>query len=123
MKKLLYFGCVRSVGHYLWVNEGNSVCNVSALKLHTGITGVTDNFIRGIDGFFTPPNGPQGAYRVARVEPFLIVAWNDLTVDSRPGSNSVLLGIGYASADEILDDAINHFPSVMRRQTTPLHPI
>lgn len=121
MKKMLYFGCIREHGHHLWCNEGNTCANRSALHRHTGIEGVTDNFIRTLDGTYVPLEYIQGRYKECLVPPFRIVAWNDYTVDRRPGSNSVLLGIGYATADEMLDDAINHFPSVMQRQTVPLH--
>ena len=122
MKKLLYFGCIGQSGHYLWVSEHYSVSNVSALKHHTGITMVNERFLHFMDGAFVPPSGKQGVFRESIVPPFRIIAWSDYTVDSRPGSNSALLGYGYANADEILIDAINHFPSVMQRQTSPLRP-
>lgn len=102
--------------------ERGHIANRSALQSITGIEGVTDNFLHAIDGTFTPLISGQGAYKESIVPPFRIVAWHDYTVDSRPGSNSALLGIGYESADEMLNDAINHFPAVMQRQTSPLHP-
>ena len=118
MKKLIYFGCIGAKGRYLWATERDHIANRSALQSITGIKGVTDNFL----GTFTPLISGQGAYKESIVPPFRIVAWNDYTVDTRRGSSSALLGIGYASTDEMLDDAINHFPSVMRRQTSPLYP-
>lgn len=122
MKKLLYFGCIGDKGHYLWSSEHSHIANRSALKSITGIEGVTDRFLLSIDGTYAPLISTQGAYKESFVPPFRIIAWHDYTVDSRPGSNSALLGIGYDSTDEMLNDAINHFPSVMKRQTIPLHP-
>lgn len=125
MKKLLYFGCIREKGHYLFSGDspGCNIANRSSLERLVGIAGVTDSFLHTIDGTYVPFDTRQGAYKVSTVPPFLIVAWNDYTIDTRPGSNSVFLGIGYASDVEMINDAINHFPSVMKRQTVPLFPV
>ena len=120
MKKLLYFGCIRDKGHYLWYSEQNRIANSSALKSITGIEGVTDNFLNSIDGTYTWNTYGQGICKYSLVPPFRIIAWNDFTVDTRPGSNSVLLGIGYESAQEMFAEAMKQFPSVMQRQTIPL---
>jgi len=122
MKKLLYFGCIGEKGHYLWVNEHDRCHNCSTLKALTGIEDVTDQFIHTIDGTFVPVVTDQGAYRVSIVPPFTIVAWHDYTVDQRSGSNSALLGVGFNSPDEIIDEANQQFPSVMKRQPVPLYP-
>jgi hypothetical protein len=121
MKRMLYFGCLVKKGHYLWATESCHIANRSALKSVSAIDDVTDEFLISLDGAFTPLISAQGAYKESLVPPFRIIAWHDYTVDSRPGSNSALLGIGYESTDEMLDDAINHFPSVMKRQTSPLY--
>lgn len=120
MKKLLYFGCIKECGHYLWVSERENVCNCSALKRYSGIDGVTDRFLNGIDGTYVPgTTQEQGVYQESIVPPFRIVAWHDYTVDRRPGSNSAILGIGYDSAVEMLADAVEYFPLVMKRQSPP----
>lgn len=70
-----------------------------------------------IDGRFTPKSTTeQGLYTQTQQQDWLILAWHDYTVDKRLGSNSVLLGQGYASAAELIADARIKFPSVMRRQ-------
>lgn len=122
MKTLLYFGYIKEKGHYLWTRENCVITNRDALERLTGIRGVTDNFLNAIDDVYTPLITAQGAYKEFFVPPFRIVAWHDYTVDTRPGSNSALLGRGYESVIEMLKDAENQFPSVMNRQTAMLFP-
>lgn len=123
MKRILYFGCGRDKGHFFWMSEWHSAMNRDALQRATGLDTVTENFLRAFDGTFTPMITAQGAYKLSSVPPFLIVAWHDYTVDTRPGSNSALLAVGYGgSAEEVIQDAPNWFPSVMRRQTVALYP-
>lgn len=119
MKKMFYFGCIGQAGHYFWINEREKVHHYRTFDSRIPIT-----FPMAMDGIFVPGDtNRQGVYKESLVPPCRIIAWHDYTGDSRPGSNSALIGIGYESADEMLADAINHFPTVMKRQTAPLHRI
>jgi len=123
MKRILYFGCGRGSGHYLWVGEWGKEERPDMILGLTGIT-ITKEFIHHIDGKYVPKTtNQQGAYRETMEAGFRIIGWHDYTVDRRQGSNSVFIGVGYESAAELLDDARNFFPSVMLRQTVPLHPM
>ncbi len=122
MKKLLYFGCLRDVGHFLWLGDDSGmICSAEELEKKTGIKAYTDEIFWGIDGRHVPKNTKaQGAAKESIVPPFRIVAWHDYTIDHRGASNSALLGFGYESAEEMLADAAIQYPSVIKRQTKPI---
>lgn len=111
MKKLFYFGCIGQKGHYLFGGSERE----AAKALH-----LSDAFIRSIDGKFTPTETTeQGLYRLSVIGICQIVSWHDYSVDQRPGSNSILLGIGFNDAEEMLSEAEKLFPEVMKRQKRP----
>lgn len=116
-RQLYYFGCLGNKGHFLWDRERSA--NVEGV-LKT-MPGINPNVLRRIDGTFAPgnPYEPTGLYMESIVPPVRIVAWWDRSVDSRPGSNSALIGYGYDAAEEMLTDAEVLFPSVMGRQPRP----
>lgn len=122
MKKLLYFGCLQDVGHYLWDGEDScSIYGAESLEKRTGIRAYSDDIFWGIDGRYVPKGTKaQGAAKETIVSPFRIVAWHDYSIDSRGASNSALLGFEYESAEEMLADAVVQYPSVMKRQTKPI---
>lgn len=116
MKKLLYYGCIREKGHNLFDTDGYSTAPRESLfpvKFNLQI-------LKVIDGSFCPCNPMSQRYNECIVPPLRIVAWWDYSIDQRPGSNSNLIGYGYESAEEMIDDAFNIFPSVMKRQTRPI---
>jgi hypothetical protein len=115
MKKLYYFGCIGNVGHYFWYNNSNSTDSRSIR-----IEGVNMKICSYLDGNFTPADPTPGKYNDCIIPPLRIVAWHDYSVDKRGGSNSVLVGYGYANAEEMIDDAIVKFPAVMNRQPRPV---
>ncbi len=118
---LLYFGCIGDAGHHLWVSESRQVANITALRRYHPLPGVSEDFLRHIDQTFCPSvSVPDGVYRVSYVPPFRIIAWRDRSVDSRSGSNSALLGVGYETAEELIGEARQQFPSVISRQRQPL---
>ncbi len=119
-KTLLYFGCLRESGHYLFADEsGRSLCKKKDVEAIVGF--LPDGILWEIDGKFTPKStSEQGSYREVIVGQFRIISWHDYTVDRRHGSNSSLLGVGYESSDDMFADAAVRFPSVMRRQTRTL---
>jgi hypothetical protein len=113
-KRLFYFGCIGKVGHYFW--ETNS-WDVDSRNIR--IEGVNTKIFRFLDGNFTPNDPTEGIYNDCVIPPLRIIAWHDYSVDKRPGSNSVLIGYGYETAEEMIDAAYKKFPSVMNRQPRP----
>lgn len=113
-KHLYYFGCIGNVGHYFWTSNAWSSDSRS-----TRIDGVNTKILERLDGAFTPADPTEGIYNDCVIPPLRIVAWHDYSVDKRPGSNSVLVGYGYETAEEMIDDAVVKFPSVMNRQPRP----
>lgn len=122
IKALLYFGCIRESGHYLWINESMRIHNWATLRDVAKVTGVTQRFVDCIDGIYMPFDTRQGCYRLSHVPPFKIIGWHDYTIDKRPGSNSNLLAVGMDDVREIIDAALIKFPSVMKRQPCGLFP-
>lgn len=117
-RKLIYFGCIREAGHYYWTHENYGRFFGEGLA---SLLGCNPRLIEHFDGVYPPwPEKELGRYQESIVPPVRIVAWWDRTVDSRPGSNSALIGTGYDSAQEMLDDAPKWFPSVMKRQPRPV---
>jgi hypothetical protein len=78
---------------------------------------VSRSLFRGIDSTLCPGgNERQGVYRVTKTGPVMIVSWWDRTGDSRPGSNSNLIGIGYDNAEDMIAAARVPFRRTMERQ-------
>ncbi len=120
MKKLLYFGCIRVVGHSLFDGDGNSINGRGHLL---GFTDVNTDILERLDGTFAPKSTEMGKYNDCIVPPLRIVAWWDYSLDKRGNSNSNLIGYGYSSAEEMIDDAYKRYPSVMNRQPRPVKAI
>lgn len=118
-KPLIFFGVTgTSAGHY-FAGEGGPYSDGNARLFH----GLNRHVLAAIDGTFAPGNTrEQGLYQVSIVPPVMIVSWWDYTVDSRPGSNANLVGMGFADAEEIIDAAYKKFPHIMGRMKRP-HPI
>jgi hypothetical protein len=114
-KKLLYFGCMRQPGHHLWAGDYDQARPSTINIPHIG-----DGLLGMLDSTFCPPaKVKEGLYLESIVPPVRIIAWWDRSVDNRYGSNSTLVGYGYESGEQMLDDAKNIFPSVMNRQPRP----
>lgn len=120
---LLYFGCLRETGHYMFYSEHAQMINdPTDLEKKTGIKANLKSIFWGIDGGFVPEGTiKQGDAKESVVPPFRIVAWHDYTIDKRGKSNSAFLGVGYGSAEEMLADAAFMFPSVIKRQPVPVN--
>lgn len=119
MKKLLFFGCGRGAGHRWWPSE--SMDHHSSV-LARDFPEVNKHVIEGIDGTYTIPNGPECVYREVNIGPVKILAWNDYSIDQRPGSNSALIGKGFSAAKEIIEYAKTKYPNFMSRQKQILTP-
>jgi hypothetical protein len=116
MKKLLYFGCMSRTGHFLYDQDnGHSVSGREHLLMPETNYGI----LKCIDANFTPKKLKSGIYKESIIPPIRIVGWWDYSVDDRSGSNSNLIGVGYHSAEQMIDDAYKIFPTVMNRQPRP----
>lgn len=115
-KTLLYFGCIRDKGHYLWESDGRPLLVFGNTMKQ--MPGINPAILTGIDGMFPPANnGGEGVYSVNIInEKLIIIAWWDYSIDNRPGSNSALIGYGYKNEQIIISDAMIAYPSVMTRQ-------
>lgn len=126
MKKLYFFGCGNNQkGHYLFESDDRSTGHTDPISDRYGIN---RRILGGmIDSSFAPANNEeQFKYQLSyvgttKVDFIKIVSWWDRTGDSRPGSNSSLIGIGYASAEDMVDDAYAIFPKTMGRMTRPVN--
>lgn len=119
-KKLLYFGCIGHAGHSLFEYDSpGGYIRATSANLREYFPQSNLECLKAIDGTFGPHTREQGKYNDCTIPPLRIVSWWDYTIDSRPGSNSNLIGIGYESAEEMIDDAYKIFPSVMNRQPRP----
>lgn len=114
-KILLYFGVWDVPGHYLHYQGGRTV-----REENSGIPNVNPSLLRHLDGTFPPPERDGlSLYNESIVPPVRIVAWWDRSGDKRPGSSSTLVGYGYDSAEEMIDEAYKLFPKQMNRQKRP----
>jgi hypothetical protein len=114
MKHLFFFGCSNNEkGHY-WFAPGEGLASDEMVRRSLNIR---MELVRSIDNRFLPVDSKQGVYKVSSVPPVIIISWADYTVDSRPGSNSTLVGRGYFGSYEMLEDAQRLFPNFMSRQT------
>lgn len=117
-KKLLYFGCMKEKGHHLFEHDDSYSSDRRGEIIFRDYP-VNARVLDYLDGTFAPCDRTEGVYNDCVIPPLRIVAWWDLSVDDRPGSNSVLIAFGYNSAEEIIDDAYKLFPTVMNRQPRP----
>lgn len=118
---LLYFGCVGKRGHYMWKDETTSGRPLQFLVEIPDLSDVLAHSIeRRIDGEFAPSiTLTESIYQECLLWPVRIVGWHDRSVDNRINSNSALVGYGYDTGDQMLDDAAYLFPSVIARQPRP----
>lgn len=110
MKRLYYLGCrTGDKGHFLWTRQWSGA--------GWGIPEMSDQLRGALDGVFCP--AIEGVAMRSNVGPWRIVSWIDRSVDSRPGSHSTFVGIGYEREEEMVVDAVIQFPDVFQRPYTP----
>ena len=113
---LLYFGCWRARGHYLWTRHGQMSARRDLERIGP----------RNIDGDFAPHPTPhrngycdcpqvEGTAALHHVEGWTILAFWDRSVDGRRGSNSAFLVYGEHSFDDMLALSRGHFGEVWQR--------
>lgn len=115
-KELIFFGVIgTSAGHYF-----QGIGGPYSGGYRNVLPGVNLKVLEHIDGAYPPGSTNEGGkYQVSIVPPLLIVAWWDYSVDKRPGSNANLIGYGYDDPEQMIDDAYQQFPNVMKRQPRP----
>lgn len=99
----LYFGCHRVPGHYLWAP---GMYRASSYKLDF------------IDTTICPPNEPQGVANLVHLNldgPRTVIAFWDLSVDLRPGSNSAFILPGLLGFAAAVAEVWAAFPEVWSR--------
>ena len=115
MKKLFYFGCKDSAGHYLW--EGPNEIYPQTISHRIGANNANTRFFERMDAVYAPGRTEkEGVYQEVDIDGFKILAWWDRTVDKRPGSNSALIGWGFNTSEEMIEAAKIIYPWVMSRQ-------
>lgn len=112
-RMILYFGCIRESGHYMWDARGRK-------SYHD----IPQPWGYSIDGKLCPPgdpwakNGqPQGSAALHHKDGWTALAFWDRTVDSRPGSNSAFLADETLTFEQLLERAKEAFPQVFARFT------
>jgi len=102
-----YFGCVGGTGHYLFDRRLN--------KVHSGNGGPALNF----DGVLCPP-GSRKLYvaalaRLGATGHSALAFW-DCTIDSRPGSNSIIFAPSLAASPALIMRKFSElFPTIFQR--------
>lgn len=116
MKKLFFFGCLDQVGHYFKPDLTET--------MKREMSDVNPELFKRIDGLYVP-NTPrsQGSGQFVTIGSISIIAWHDYTVDTRPGSNSNIIGYGYTGTNltrvhDMYTDFKRLFPSIYGRQTS-----
>ncbi len=109
MTEILYFGCLREAGHYLFskTNPG-----IRTRDQPWGV--LIDGKTVGHGGYGTP-----GVCVTTRKDGWVAVDFTDNSVDTRPGSHSCFLCHGNLSAAEVLELAREQWPEVFSRRGFP----
>lgn len=102
--KVLYFGCIREVGHYLYDTKWTRSLDFSVVPWDE------------IDGKLCPQETTdQGASELHQKEGWTALAFWDYSIDKRPGSNSVFFAEGLHTFAEMCQISREHFPQVYER--------
>ena len=116
-KTLLYFGCFKDKGHFLYDEYGSTVRDHHVDLMFRGENMA---FLKRMDAVYTYGTAQrQSLYNEVIIGNFRILAWWDRSVDTRPGSNSALIGRGYSSDVEMLADYSIRYPHIAARQPMP----
>ena len=107
--RVFYFGCIDVAGHYM--HASSPPRNLEERRAVSQLTH-SNPWGLNIDGGLCPRRG--GAL-VHHKDGWTALAFEDFTVDSRPGSNSVFLAEGTYDFDEMARIAEEYFPAVWAR--------
>lgn len=108
---VVYFGCWREVGHYLWLP------NMRRPDRDDPVLGWNAaGPFRRLDGTLTPRDtAAQSAAAIHHRDGWTALAMNDYTVDSRGKSNSVFVMDSDLSFQHAYAHALQAFPDVVKR--------
>lgn len=108
---VVYFGCKRQVGHYLWLPNGRQPDRDDAVLGHNSA-----GPFRRLDGTLTPRDTTsQSAAAIHHRDGWTALAMHDYTVDSRGASNSVFVMDSDVSFESAWFYAQQSFPDVVKR--------
>jgi len=120
---MLYFGCWPTtwggmLGHYMWLPNRTQAYNSFLEDMGLPI----QLYPNHIDGALCPKGPVEGACRIVDIQGWSVLALQDRSGDSRPGSNSAFIlrdpmtaPYGPDRFSELLNSATEEFPDVMRR--------
>lgn len=116
-KPVYYFGPRRVVGHYLYDHNGY---RLDGYRPH--IPNLRPEVLTIIDGGFCPLRDTfSGEVQTNRIGMWIILSWWDRSIDTKPNSNSNILGFDYDSVDALVSRAREAFPDVFERQKVTLN--
>lgn len=110
--RVLYFGCIGTVGHYLYDSSSDHPRSVGRDR--------SVEWANHIDGLL-PPRGStgtgaeQGVASWSYLHGHTAIAFWDRSVDKRGGSSSTFLVPGFLSFDDTLKAAREAFPTIFAR--------
>ena len=114
MNRVLYFGCWRDVGHYIWTPDRGRSLDCGQTPWGYSVDGKLQK--RG--GKVCRGEGIPDDAMLHHEDGWTAFAFWDRTVDRRPGSCSVFLATGEHSREGMLNIARETFPEIWDR----LHP-
>jgi hypothetical protein len=123
---LLYFGCIKQVGHRLWSRGPEPMpwirsAPIDAQPWGKAIDGGLCPGVRELDGrTVTPEHQIEGVSRLVHDHGWTALAFWDRSVDDRPGSCSVWVAEGMHSAEAMIAAARAGYPTVWARYSFPV---
>lgn len=118
--KTYYFGCgLSEKGHYWFVPLDGNLHHINMRELPL----VLGNIAKTIDGTLCPTNAKQGIINRWLLESecstvWTFIAFNDYSVDTRPGSNSVFIFEGNYDTIEACKLIDKYYPKIANRLIT-----
>lgn len=115
---ILYFGCLKDSGHYLWSKASGYCAQVPFHEIKT----MTPWGLSIDDGVFpsSPLRRRAGAVHHAQKDGWTLVYWADYSVDSRPGSHSTFVVPALLTKAELIEGARHLWPEVFHRPRFPV---
>ena len=110
---VMYFGCLRQSGHYLWHPTKGCVTRLDKAQ----------PWGHRIDGGITKDSKERenlGVVQSAKLNGWTLVTWADRSVDSRHGSHSTFIVEADVTPDRLIEMAREQWPQVFSRPGFPL---
>lgn len=126
--KLYYFGCYGGTGHYMHdvhMNRDWEFCKTNTWGYHVdgGLAPGSEakNANKYKDPEYTNHYNREGSAKLHHKDGWTALAWWDRSVDSRPGSNSVILAEGQFTEVEMVGFLFTEFKRVWNRIKYPIN--